>query len=118
MVFRGVDPTTPMDVTLTTATGGNSVLANPPSITPVTAGAWIACFGFGAHTDGTDTYTSAGDLTLFTSSGGNTTNDGTAGAGYKDDWVSGSFDPGAWTFSGTDSTSFSWCAVTVALRPA
>jgi hypothetical protein len=48
-VWRGVDPTTPFDVTQTTATGTNSVLCDPPAITPVTPGAVIVSGGAGGH---------------------------------------------------------------------
>lgn len=44
-VFSGVNATTPLDVAATTATALNSGLPNPPSITPVTAGAYIMCVG-------------------------------------------------------------------------
>lgn len=115
-VWRNVNPTTPMDVTGTTATGTNSVLCNPPAITPTTAGAYIVAGGAGGHNAGAQTFSSS-DLDGFISSGGNATNDATIGLGYKK-WTTGSFNPAAFTFSGTSSTSYSWAAVTLALRPA
>ena len=56
LVFRNVNTTTPIDVTTTTATAANTVLANPPAITPTTAGAWIIYGASGAHNAGTQTY--------------------------------------------------------------
>ena len=115
-VWRGVDSVTPFDVTRTTATGTNTVLCNPPAITPTTNGAIIVSGGAGAHNAGLQTFSSL-DLTAFLSAAGNDVNDATIGLGYHV-WTSGSFDPAAFTFSGSDSTSFSWAAVTLALRPA
>jgi hypothetical protein len=116
-VFRGVDPANPFDVTSTTATGTNSVLCNPPAITPITNGALIVAGGVGAHNNGTKTFTSS-DLDNFaTRASIDTNNESTIGAGLKE-WTSGAFDPAAFGFSGTNSTSYSWAAVTLALRPA
>lgn len=117
LVFRGVDPTTPLDVAAVTGTGINSCLANPPSITPVTPGAFIVAVGAGATGTTRNTFSSS-DLTDFFTGFSQQTRDGTIGAGHKDDWTSGAFNPSAFTFGGSDSTSFSWAAVTLALRPA
>jgi len=54
-VFRGVDLTTPFDVTSTTATTTTTVLPNPPAITPTTTNSIIVVAAGGAHTDGNDT---------------------------------------------------------------
>jgi hypothetical protein len=115
-VWRNVDTTTPMDVTATTANAASSVLANPPAITPVTAGAYIIAGGAGGHNGGNQTYSSS-NLTQFLTVTGNDTNDVTIGGGYNK-WTSGAFDPAAFTFSAGSSTSYSWGAITVALRPA
>lgn len=115
-VWRGVDTVTPLDVTSTTATGFNSVLCNPPAITPVTNDAVIVSGGAGAHAGGTQTFSSS-DLTQFLSAGANDLNDATIGLGYYR-WTSGSFNPAAFTYSGTNSGVNSWAAVTLALRPA
>lgn len=115
-VWRGVDTTTPLDVTRTTSTNTSSVLANPPAITPITSGAIIVSGGAGAHNVGAETFASS-DLTSFQTVGGADTNDVTIGLGYHA-WTYDSFDPTQFTFSGTDSTSFSSASVTLALRPA
>jgi hypothetical protein len=116
-VWRGVDAVTPLDVTSTTATTTNSVLCDPPAITPITNGAIIISGGAGAHNEGADGTFSSSDLTDFRTVGSNDTNDVTIGLGYKI-WTSGEFDPAQFTFSEADSTSFSSASVTLALRPA
>lgn len=116
-VFRGVDPTTPLDVSVTTATGSNSILANPPAITPATAGSVIACFVAGGHLFGTQTFSSS-DLTDFINVTGNDVTDVTLGSGLKTDWTSGAFDPDPLSFTFADDVVFSWAAITIALRPA
>lgn len=115
-VWRGVDLVRPLDVTTTTATGTNSVLCNPPAITPTSDGAVIVAGGAGAHTAGSIAVYSSSDLTDFDSLGSNDTNDVTIGLGYKE-WISGAFDPAAFTFSQSNSAAYSWAGVTMALRP-
>lgn len=114
-VWRNVD-VLPFDVVATTATGTNSVLCNPPAITPLTAGSYIVSGGAGGHLRGAQTYSSS-DLTNFISSGENDTYDVTIGLGYKE-WTSGEFNPAEFSFSGVNSSNYSWAAVTLALRPA
>lgn len=116
-VFRGVDATTPLDVAAVSATGINSPLANPPSITPVTAGAFIVCAGGAGHAENVDTFASS-DLTQMFTIGINDSNDATVGVAHKNDWSSGAFDPAQWTFTGGALTTYSWAAMTIALRPA
>lgn len=115
-VWRNVNSGTPFDVTRTLATGTNSVLCDPPAITPITNGAVIVSGGAGAHDRGIQTYSSS-DLTDFLSGGNADLYDVTIGLGYHL-WTSGSFNPAAFTFSNTSNISFSWAAVTLALRPA
>lgn len=118
-VFRGVNTTTPIDATTTTATGINSLLANPPSITPVTAGAWIVAGGASGNNGQAGVSYSSSNLTGFKSVNSNVGAKGSsAGAGYYSSWTSGAFDPAAFTFSGIDGTAYSWAAATLALRPA
>jgi len=121
LVFRGVDPTTPFDVTHTTAVGANTGVPNPAAITPVTAGAQIVLIVAGAFTGfaAGSTYTAApsgyGDLVqaILTS----TSRDGMIGAARKAWSGSGADDPG--TFATLNaSASSSWAAYTIALRPA
>jgi hypothetical protein len=115
-VWRGVNQTTPLDVTETTSAGSGSVRPDPPAITPVTNGAIIVAGGAGAHNQGIQTY-SGSNLTNVISAGGDDTNDVTIGLGYHV-WTSGSFNPTTFTFSGGNSSSYSAASVTLALRPA
>ena len=121
-VLRGVNATTPLDVAVTTATGANSFLPNPPAITPITQGAQIIAIGAGAVPAGAfNIYDTPSDLVNFHSrhetagAGGRST---IQGIGMKTDWVSGSFNPSAFTNASSDRTSSSWAAMTIALRPA
>lgn len=116
-VFRGVDPTTPLDVTPTYATGsGTNNNPDPAQITPTTAGAWIVVTGGGASATGTTLFTTA-TLTNFLSQNGADTNDGTVGAGYYTAWTSGAYNPAAFG-GGNANAANSWGATTIALRPA
>lgn len=117
-VFRGVDQTTPLDgVTPTSSTAQNTVLVNPPSITPSSTGAFIVVAGAGGHSAGSRTFGST-DLTDFLTAGSNDVYDATVGVGHKPDWTSGAFDPAAWTFSLADSTAYSNAVICFVLRPA
>ena len=116
-VFRGVDQTTPWDVTSTTASGTASGRPNPPSITPSTSGAWILWLGHSSAATGT-AYTAPTDFA--TNWRGGTTSD-TAddmdGFGYYTGWTSGAYDPAAITAGGTANAADSWVAKTAVLKP-
>lgn len=118
IVFRGVDTSTPMDVTPTTATFTTSIDADPPSIDYVTAGSWVVVAAGGAHTLTTGSYTFPAGYTTnaVNTSADDTGSDCTAGMGYNSA-PSDPEDPGALNHSGTDSTNFSSCVATLALRP-
>jgi len=116
-VFRGVNVANPIDVTPTTATGINSVLANPPSILPVTPGAFIVCAAAGAHFSQVDTFTSSDLSAFFTDGFDGTSNDATVGIGHYPNWEGGAFDAAQFGFSSADNTSASWAAISCALRP-
>ncbi len=115
-VFRGVDLTTPLDVAAVAASGTDTSRANPPSILPVTAGAFIVCIGAAGHLGGADTFTSS-DMTAFLTIGSNDANDVTIGVGHKPDWVSGAFDAAAFGHTEVDNVAYSWAAMSIALRP-
>lgn len=118
-VFRGVDPANPFDVTSTSATGTNSARCNPPAITPVTPGAVVVSGGVGAYSIiiASQEFTSSDLNNFISSSSDNVTNDAVVGVGTKE-WGVGTFDPAQFSFFGGDSTSNSWVAATLALRPA
>lgn len=115
-VWRGIDTENPIDVTVTTSVNASNQNPNPPAITPSTENALIVVAGGSGHDLGDAvTYTASG-LTDFSSVSMQETRDSTAGLGAYYDWVSGSYDPAAWSLP-TDSGSSS-VAATIALRPA
>jgi hypothetical protein len=114
-VFRGVDTSTTLDVAAVTATGINTRLVNPPSITPTTVGSVIVVVGGAASSTG-GTFTTTG-LEDFIAGSTADTNDAQIGSGWRR-WTSGAYDHGAFTAGGTDTTNDSWASVVFALRPA
>ncbi len=118
-VFRGVDTTTPLDATTTTATGTNAGLANGPAITPVTPGAWVITGGLQTgDTTPSVAFTGPSGFTEIGQVGATGTTSGPRiGVYYKSGWSSGAVDPTAWA-GGESTTSDSWGAATLALRPA
>lgn len=118
MVFRGVDKTTPLDVAATTATGLNTNRPTPPAITPSTAGAWIFSAAASAHNGGAQNYYNVTGYTYANGGAQNDTDDVNILGAYKSDWTSGTFTPTQWLHDASDSTNFSWAALTLALRPA
>lgn len=121
-VWRGVDTTTPLDPTTTTATGINTGYANPAAITPAAAGNVIALFANTATSNNdSSTYTTASTsyMTNFrqVARAGNSYRS-VGGSGYVTGQSAGvSYDPAVWQVS-SDSVGYSWCAATLALRPA
>ena len=118
-VWRNVDQTTPIDATTTTATGGNTGDVNPPSITPVTTNAVVIACGTSGNSGGASiTYSSIPGLsnTAQLQGEGPTIRDCLVGVGSVA-WTSGAVDPSAWTIT-SDSTSWSYAAASIALRPA
>ncbi len=116
-VFRGVDPTTPLDVAAVSGQAADTSRVVPPDITPSTAGAYVVTVGAAAHNGGVDTFTSTDLVDFWTQGGTNDTNDVTLGVGHQNNWSSGATNYATWGHSQTDSTSFSWAAITLALRP-
>lgn len=117
MVLRGIDTSNPLDVAATTATGGNSGLPNPPSITPVTTGAVITCHG-ASMGNSASAFTAPAQLENFRSPFRTTSGKGNVMVGVGSaDWGGGAFDADAFSGGYTAGTS-SWCASTIAWRPA
>jgi hypothetical protein len=114
--WRGIDTTTPLDVITQTNVQINTGIPNPNATTPSTANSVILVAAGSAHNGGTDTYTAAQLANFLTVGQGGNTNDATVGLGSFN-WVSGAFDPNAFTWSQTDSTSFSTISATLTLRP-
>lgn len=115
-VFRGVDLTTPLDVTTTTATGIDTGRPDPAAITPTTAGTWIYIGTGGAAATGA-AFTYSAFTAVLSTVCDETSNDAVVGSGYYDGWASGAYDPAAST-TGSTSLNSSWTATTMAFRPA
>jgi hypothetical protein len=114
MVFRGVDTTTPIDATTTTASSfGAGGSPNPPSITTVTDGAAVIAVGHQSVDDSTITAPSGyGNLVNATQSETLSTS---VGAAWVAKATAGAENPGSFS---TWDTFQAWQALTVALRPA
>jgi len=120
-VWRGVDPTTPLDVTSMTATGANSGIPNAPGITPstplsVVIAAGAACgYILSPYLEVLTVPSGMANVSASISSTGSANLATAALASY--DWVSGAYDPAAFG-GGTSSVYCAWAAATLALRPA
>lgn len=119
-VFRGINATTPMDVTVVVTGGINTGVADAAAITPVTAGAWIVVFAGAAVAAGA-VFTNPAGMSTTTNHFRTATDafasiDAVIGGAIYTGWTSGAYDPAA--FGGSTSTNTgSWSAVTLALRP-
>lgn len=115
-VWRGIDTSTPLDVTTVTATGTGSRNANPGSITPTTTNSIVVAIGACGYAASTDTYDSGPtNFVNFLQATASGTYDGNIGIASFN-WTSGAVDPGVFT-NGTSSTDGAWAAYTLALRP-
>lgn len=119
--YRNVDQVTPLDLTELSATTLNTGFPDPPSITPVTAGAWVLACGNRATTLTTIANFTTSDLTALQAD--QTQGFGSGGfhclalVGHKTDWTSGAVNPAAFT-GPSGSLAEGACAVTYVLRPA
>jgi hypothetical protein len=118
MAFRGVDTTTPMDVTPTTAETSGTSNPNPPSIDHNgSTGTAVVAIGAASNTRNGETFSAPAGYALdFITVGQGDSSDGTLGMGYNLS-PSDPEDPPAMTIA-SDSALFSSCAVTIALRAA
>jgi hypothetical protein len=116
-VLRGINTITPLDVAATVATGANSGLPNPPAITPVTPGALITCHG-SSMGNGAANFVAPAGLSNFRTTFRTTAGLGnlSVGSGFAT-WASGAFDVANFT-GGFNAGTSSWCAATIAWRPA
>ena len=112
-VWRNVDAATPMDVTATTAVGNNSGAPAAPAITPTTAGAAISIMAASAVVPASIFTSGLANFATTRLDSGPTR---IAVGGGTASWSSGTYTPTAW--GGSNQTSGSWTAVTLALRPA
>ncbi len=123
-VFRGVDTTTPIDVTPIaghTDTFTNDDTPDPPSITTVTDGAWVIAYcGVNGNSTSHDAVTPPTGYTLFGSEPDPfaASNQRQIVMAYKEVSTAGAEDPGVFTFSGgSTNVQEATCGV-IALRPA
>jgi hypothetical protein len=115
-VFRGVDATTPMDVTAVSAGNTGTGRPDPATIAFATAGAWTVICGGGAAGTGANYTAPANYTTNFVTATGADTTDAMVGSGYNTA-PGASENPAAYT-GGTTGATDSWAAYTLALRPA
>ncbi len=121
MVFRGVDPSSPFDTTVSPTSGIDTSNADPPSHDwSGTAGVWTVAVGAtGYNGTGTGTFTApTGYTTDFAQRTHNDTIDVLVGVGYKSS-PSDPENPGAFTAAtvGTAADN-AWAAATISLKPA
>lgn len=120
-VFRGVDTTTPIDVTSTTATGINGTTSTLSSITPTTTGACVvaaAMMTLAASSTANYSGVTGSGYTLGVARNSNASGSAASMAfAYKIGVTGGvSEAPGTFTNNGS-GTANSWATVTFALRP-
>jgi len=111
-VYGGASTAAPV---FTTANGIDTVLCDPPAITPTVAGSIVLSGGVGAHRQGIHTFSSS-SFDAFLSVGVNSKYNSTIGVG-RFAWTSGAFNPAAFTFSSTDSDKYSWAALSLVIIP-
>jgi hypothetical protein len=122
-VWRGVDAVTPMDVAVTSASGGNTDRPNPAAITPVTAGTVIVVTGGSGTVNnvaGTPLAQAGAELSNFLSiakKAAAADSTSLVASGSYHSWAAGAFDPVAFV-GGGNAASDAWGSVTLALRPA
>lgn len=116
-VYRGVNTSNPIDVTTTTNTQTNTLIPNPPAITPVTDLSMIVVYGAGAASTGY-AFESQGDRPNSLSSNGAENSD-IAFLSYQNlQATAGEFDPDIFILAiGSDTAAGAAVSVSVALRP-
>jgi hypothetical protein len=115
-VWRDVDKDIIVEE-LAQASGTDTALINPPSITPITQKAVVLAGGGSGHITSL-TYNTPSELSNFIQTNGlDDTYDTTVAVGSVS-WNSGAVDVGAFSLSsGTDSTSYSYNSFAFALKP-
>ncbi len=116
LVFRNVDMQTPVDASLVYASAISTAIPNPPSISPISAGAFIVAGGAAGHNTGLTAIFTSSDLENFISSAGPSDKDATTGIGFVE-WDAGAFDAAQFGFSGTSDTSCSSVGFALSLKP-
>jgi hypothetical protein len=94
----------------------NTVLANPPAITPTYDNSLVIGIGAGAHDLSVAHTFGSSDLSNFITAGSLDSTDIAIGMGSIG-WTGGAVDPAAFTFSGSDDSSFSSIGFSLVLTP-
>ena len=118
-VWRGADLVSPLDVTPTTATGIGTGIAVSPSITTVTDDALVLLAASVLTGNSATIVTPPSgftDLTVAATPSGSIIT--RASVASKLAISAGLIASGSWSVSTSDNTAYSWCACTLALRPA
>lgn len=118
-VWRGVNLVSPLDVTPTTAISTNSGLAVNPSITVVTDDSLVLLSASVMTNNNLSIVTQPPgftDLTVAATPSGSIIT--RASIASKIVTSAGVVSGGSWAVSAADNTGYSWCACTLALRPA
>lgn len=118
-VWRGVNLVSPLDVTPTTAISTNSGLAVNPSITVVTDDSLVLLAASVMTNNNLSIVTQPPgftDLTVAATPSGSVIT--RASVASKLAATAGLASGGPWAMSSADNTAYSWCACTLALRPA
>lgn len=116
-VWTSVNTSTPMDVAVVPDSGNNTGVPSPAAITPITSGAIVLAIGAGSATSARTMTAPTGYSNLFYKSISQSSQVSTVGIASKAWSGSGAEDPA--DFGGmSTSTSDSWVALTIALRPA
>lgn len=119
-VIRNAHPSTPMDVTATTASGVNTFTPDPPAITPVTPQALVIAVGAGGGVLVDDVGTApAGYQNLIAACIGGLTDSFLVAMASKPWSGSGAENPGVFAdfVLGASGSLGSWTAATLAIRP-
>jgi hypothetical protein len=119
-VWRGVNLSTPLDVTSTTVATTTAII-NSPSITTVTNNSVVVSIGtcVGSLVNPLTALTAPSGMTNFTTirTGAGTNNDICGGLASYLQTTAGAYDPPAFG-GGSPNAGASFCAITIALRPA
>jgi len=113
MIFDGVHPYTPEDVT-PTSTNGASATPDSPSITVVSCSdVIITAVGFGTTLTAVNPPTPPSSFLNPTTANSTDTNSAKSGMAWITNATTAAFNPAAWT----STASVTWASATIALRP-
>ncbi len=112
-VWRGTNIASGLVTPVATATGTNTGVANPPSVTPTVARSVIIVIGAGTSNGTVNSYTAPSGITHLVS---HYPADPSLAIGANVNWSSGAYDCAAFG-EGSTSTSDAWAAASIILKP-